>query len=52
MDLKKEPDGTSKAEEYTIWKENLTRSAKCKNRLYIKKKKLELEGMTIEIIKT
>lgn len=38
MDLKKEPDGTCKAEEYTIWKENLTRSAKCKNRLCIKKK--------------
>lgn len=53
MGLKKKPNGTSKAEECTIWKENLTRSAKSKSRLCLKKNKVnKLEVMTTEIIKT
>lgn len=53
MGLKKKPNGTSKAEKYTIWKENLTRSAKPKSRLCWKKNKVnKLEVMTTEMIKT
>ena len=53
MYLKKKPNGTSKAEEYTVWKENLTRSAKCRSRLCLKKtNSINLKWWQLEIDKT